>query len=144
MELWLQYMAKNKIKKRKKREVRKKKKIDALFLVLIVAVLIMFASLLTPKTDLKEDLTSLREEANNILRELTDSTEFSIAPGNIINEERLKKISGMTYDNLKDNLDVENEFCVYFEDEDGNLVEVTGVKSIGSDVIDINGKPCGR
>ena len=48
----------------------------------------------------------------------------------------------MDYDDLKDSMNIKNEFCVYFEDENGNIVE--GIKTIGSDKIEVNGKPCGE
>ncbi len=124
-------MAKSKTKK-------KKRGIDELWMVLIVAVLIIFISALVKENDLDK-------EAEAILNGLTNSNEDSLAPDNVVREERLEKISGMSYSELKSSLNVENEFCIYFEDENGNLIEFKeGLRSIGSDVIEINGVPCGR
>jgi hypothetical protein len=122
-------MARNKIKK--------KRKIDELWLLLIVMFFIIFVSVLTQKNE-------LQEEAETILDELMDDKEHSFAQNNIIHEGKLEKVSGMSYRELKNSLNVKNDFCVYFEDENGNLVEVKdGIRSIGSDVIKVNGVPCG-
>ena len=120
-----------------KNKVKKKRKIDELWLVLIVMIFIVFISIATQKNDLEK-------EAETILNELTDDKEHSFAPNNIIEEEKLEKISDMDYSELKNNLNIKNEFCVYFEDEEGNLFEIKdGLKSIGSNTIKINGVSCG-
>lgn len=130
-------MAKNKSNTAKKK-TQKKRKIDELWLVLIVVIFILFISVITQKNELER-------EAENILNELTNDNSYSFAQDNVIHEEKLEKVSDMGYIELKNNLNIKNDFCIYFEDENGNLVEVKdGLKSIGSDVIEINGEPCGR
>jgi len=138
---------------KKKREIKKKRKIekriikrqiDVLWLVLIVMGLIIFISMFTQESDL-EGAENLKMEAENILNKLTADGEYSFAQDDVIHEERLEKILNMAYSEFKNNLNVKNDFCIYFEDEDGNLVEVKdGVKSIGSSAIEINGEPCGQ
>ena len=140
-------MAKNKIKKKRKIEIKKKRKeqIDVLWLVLIVMLLIILVSLVTQKYDIGEDKENLMKEAKNILNILTDGREIGFAPNNMIEEEKLEKFLDMDYSELKKNLNVKNDFCIYFEDERGNLVEVKkGIKGIGSGIIELNGEPCGK
>ena len=144
MEPWLQSMARNKVKKRKT-EKKIKRQIDVVWLVLIVMLLITFISVFTQENGLGVEAENLEKEAEIILNKLTDNSEFSFASNNAIQEEVLEEVSGMAYSELKNNLKVKNDFCVYFEDEGGNLVEIKdGIKSIGATVIKINGEPCGK
>ncbi len=123
-----------------KNNVKKKRKIGELWLVLAVAIVVVAFSMLTPQSD-----EGLQEEAETILDELTNGDEHTFAVNDAFQEEILAKISGMSYKELKDSLNVENDFCIYFEDEVGNLVEVKdGLRSIGSDTIVIDGRPCGE
>ena len=136
-------MAKN--KKKRKLEKNIKKQIDVLWLVLFVMILIIFISVLNKDAGLEIEAKGLEKEAKNILIELTHNEEYGFAQDDVIHEEKLEKVLGMAYAELKDNLDIENDFCVYFEDENGNLIEVKdGVTSIGSSAIELNGEPCGK
>ena len=130
-------MARNKKKRKIKKKIIKKE-IDVLWSVFIVMILIIAINVFTRENDLEN-------EAEDILNKLANNNEYSFVQDGVIHEERLEKILDMEYTELKDALNVKNEFCIYFEDEDGNLVEVKGgVRSIGSDLIEINGVPCGR
>jgi hypothetical protein len=121
-----------------KNRVKQKNEIDELWLVLVVAIFIMLISIVAKKNDLSE-------EAVTILDELTDNNNYSFAPNNVLYAERFEKVSKMGYIELKNTLNVKNEFCIYFEDKNGNLIEIEdGVRSIGSGVIEINGVPCGK
>jgi len=123
-----------------KNNIKKKKNAGELWLVLAVAIFIAVFSMLTPQSD-----EGLQEEAEIILDELTNGDEHTFAVNDVFQEEILAKISGMSYKELKDSLNIENDFCIYFEDEGGNLVEIKdGFRSVGSDAIVINGRPCGE
>ena len=125
------------VKSKKVKRRKKRKEFDPLWLVFLVAVLIVIISVFY-----QED--GLSKEANFILDEFSNGNKYSFVVGNTIHEEKLEEIVEMDYKELKENLNVENDFCVYFEDEDGNLVEIKGVKAIGSEIIEINGVPCGQ
>ena len=123
-----------------KNKVRKKRKVDELWFILVVAIFIVIFSMIVQEND-----EGLQEEAETILDELTNGDEHTFAVNGILQEEILTRISGMSYKELKDSLNVENDFCIYFEDESGNLVEIKdGLRSVGSDAIVINGRPCGE
>ena len=48
------------------------------------------------------------------------------------------------YSDLKRKLRVKNEFCIYLEGEEGNLIEVRGgTRGIGSRNIELDNTPCG-
>ena len=130
------FMGKNKIKKKRD----EKKRVGELWLVLIVCFIIAIAGIVSQKSD-----GGLQKEAEIILNELTNGDEHNFAVNKLVQDEVLTKISGMSYTELKDSLNIENDFCIYFEDENGNLVEVKdGLRSVGSDAIELNGRPCGE
>lgn len=131
-------MVKSKLKKKGKVEIKKKRNLDSLWLLLIVLIFILFVNIVTQENELEK-------EAEAIAHEFTEGNKHSFAPDGVVHEEILEQISIMAYKELKDDLNVKNDFCVYFEDTGGNLVEVSdGIRSIGSSKIEINGKPCGR
>ncbi|MBI2580734.1 hypothetical protein HYV85_02900 [Candidatus Woesearchaeota archaeon] len=56
---------------------------------------------------------------------------------------KLASASNVSYENLKSLLGVESEFCIYFEDEKGNIVPVQEDRAgIGSPLVNISGKGC--
>ncbi|MFH1849198.1 MAG: hypothetical protein ABH879_03335 [archaeon] len=65
-----------------------------------------------------------------------------------VDTRRLSEIANKSYDSLKRELGIKGDFCIYFEDEDGNLVnisEITGkdAAGIGSPNATISGLRCG-
>lgn len=114
----------------------KKKEMDPLWLVFIAATIIVFFSMILYDDE--------KIEAQMVINELTNGGKNSIVSGEEVNQENLIKISGMAYNELKEEFHVDNEFCIYFEDEKGNIIDMEGVRSIGSSEIEINGVPCGN
>ena len=58
-------------------------------------------------------------------------------------EEKVESLEEMNYDEIKSMLGIKSDFCIFFEDITGNLVNINDVKSgIGSQKIHINGEPC--
>ena len=85
------------------------------------------------------------DEADVVITKLTDGNgAISLLKGNEVDEKKLRMLDQMNYDQVKAMLGVKKDFCVYFEDQDGNLIKVDSVGyGIGSSNIYINGKPCG-
>lgn len=124
-----------KSKKRKKRNLRKKRK-DNMMLIFIIALIILILSVLNPHQ--KE-----YQEAKKISEKLMSEEGYNLVSGNVIVEEKLDQVIKTPYNELKHNLKVTKDFCVYFEDSDGNIIELrSGIKGIGSDEIMLNGQPC--
>jgi len=93
---------------------------------------------------LEEKKTDLAGEADIILSKLTDgNAEVSLLDSNELMEKKIIGLEQMDYDEIKDLLGVENDFCVFFEDATGDIMKVDDiVLGIGSDKIYINGDPC--
>jgi hypothetical protein len=137
-------------KKQAKKRTEKQQWFDfnkAVILLILLAVIVIFRTTLAPTQTpelSKEKKNDLAGEANIILGELTGANaEVSLLDSNELMEEKVIGLEQMNYDELKDLLGVENDFCVFFEDATGDIMKVDDMETgIGSDKIYINGKPC--
>jgi len=55
-----------------------------------------------------------------------------------INEQALIALNAKDYRRIKEDLGISSDFCIYFEDAGGNLVEVAGITAIGDPSINIS------
>ena len=141
-------------KKRKtaKKQVKKAKKewfnFDrAMLFLIILALLVILKTALTPTETMEllgEVETNLIHEAEIVLATLTNGNEeVSVIDSNEVIEEKIRDLDEMEYDEIKDLVGVEDDFCIFFEDVTGDLVKINGASvGIGSDKIYINGHPC--
>lgn len=119
----------------------------AIILLFLLAVIGILKTALAPNQipELPEEgKTDLAVEAGIVLGKFIDGdTEVSLLDSNELIEEKVAELEQMDYDEIKDLLGIENDFCVFFEDVTGDIIKVDGVVSgMGSDKIYINGEPC--
>lgn len=124
--------------------------IDVLVAVFIfVAIFIMFVGIMSSMSD-SQRKRALSERGERITKILSSETSVSFLKGNRVDDEKLKDIVG-DYDALKDEFDYDN-FCIYFEDQEGNLVPIEGVddegnpieyNGMGSGDAKVSGRECG-
>lgn len=97
-------------------------------------------------------VADLKDESTIISLKVSDGSGQNSAlifiVNNKVDNNRLIIIANTDYEELKAKLGLSNDFCIYFEDENGNLInlsEVTGQSGvgIGSSRIKISGIPCG-
>lgn len=115
--------------------------IDILVAVFIfVTIFIIFTGIMASMSD-AERQKKLSERGDKITKILSTDNPISFIEGNKIDESRLKSIVG-DYDALEREFDYSN-FCVYFEDENGNIIPIEGVtyNEDGSPALDANGNP---
>jgi len=123
---------------------------NAVVLALILSLIIIFKTILGSVTTLKSaekvdvaDLADLEQEAKILLDTVT-AEGTGLVQSNELLEDKVKSLSNMDYDEFKHTLGLKSDFCIYFEDANGNLIKIDGVEhGIGSEKIKINGKPCG-
>lgn len=120
---------------------------SAIVLITIIALFIILRTTFTPSetVELLEDAKSeLVKEAEIVLNTLSDrNAEVSLLESNELIEEKIRDFDERGYNEVKDILGVENDFCIFFEDSSGNLVKIDGINPyIGSNKIYINGYPC--
>jgi hypothetical protein len=127
---------------------------DLIFGVLIfmLAIGVIYA-MLTYKA--KENTEPLRIESEVISQRLTanQTTDalFPIAPHNTLDEDKLGKLTDLDYEELRQRLGVQREFCIYLHDEQGNLIYIqdslgnryTGIGSATGE-LNLSGKECGK
>ncbi len=95
-------------------------KIDEIALILIVALLAMFISIHNKGND------SVEMKAEKITGLLLDNHGVSFANNGIIDGTKLAEIKNMDYYEFKDSINVKNDFCIYIEDENGNIILAKG------------------
>ena len=120
----------------------KKKSNNEGLLMLISFLLVLF---LVYSADTLEKEGGLKKEAKMILdSSVTGNTVLNfINPDGTLNEEKFIRLSEREYQQIKEELELEHDFCIYIADEEGNPVIVYDhVIGIGSPDIKVAGKPC--
>lgn len=74
-------------------------------------------------------------EAEKITGLILDNHKISFARDGIVNEGKLREIQSMSYKNFKKSLSTNNDFCVYIEDEKGNIILAKGSSKLNNDGI---------
>ena len=108
--------------------LKPKFKIDEIMLVFIVAVLAMIVSIYYKANESVMD-------AEKITGLILDNHDVSFATNGIIDENKLREIQLMDYKDFKNSLNAKNDFCIYIEDEDGNIILSKGFSGLSKDGI---------
>ncbi|MBI3034980.1 hypothetical protein HYY71_01535 [Candidatus Woesearchaeota archaeon] len=74
-------------------------------------------------------------EAEKITGMILDDHSISFANNGIIDENKLREIKSIGYDDFKEMLKVKNDFCIYIEDGNGNVILSKGSSKLGKDGI---------
>ncbi len=86
---------------------------------------------------------TLQEDAALVLGNLASKdSEISIVNGGEINDARLQELLNKEYPKLKQLIRSGSDFCIFLEDNEGNLIYISSKPGIGSDKIKISGQPC--
>ena len=109
--------------------------------VFLIAVFV-FYNLITysrppPEKKLKEDASFISKlvTADNSMIEMVFDNEF--------NESKFISLKNVSYRILKSNMKIDSDFCIYLEDEKGNIIEVNFTyKGLGAGSINVTGTPC--
>jgi len=101
-------------------------KIDEITLILIVAIIAMVASFYNsgPAVTEAEKITAL----------ILDNEGISFASNGIIDETKLQEINKMSYDEIKESFNAVDDFCIYVEDDKGNIIFAKGSGKFIEDV----------
>lgn len=108
---------------------KKRFKLDEIILVLIVALIIIAINIYFKEnktTDMSaEEITSL----------LSDNHDISFINDGFINEDKLKEVQNMNYNEFKNSLNAKEDFCVYIEDDKGQIVLAKGSSKLNGNGI---------
>jgi hypothetical protein len=116
-------------------------------LIFMLAVGVIYALFMSKDRD---TTTPLRIESEVIAVKLSNDPLLRVTEENQLNIQKLNNLTTLGYEQLRTQLGVKNEFCIYLEDEQGNVVYIingtnkyTGIGS-GSAELNISGTPCGQ
>jgi len=128
----------------------KKKNTQAISLDLILAVF-LFMIIITGVFYIVSNMqkgqgsVTVKIESEYLPKMLEENvTANSILEGNKIQAYKLYNLTGKNYTELKTELGMKNDFCIYFVDEEGYLVKINNKTGIGSRRFLINNTPCGE
>ena len=119
--------------------------IDIILAVIIfIGTFFVFYTLLNINPNVKA--SALKEEASIVIRQVASGdTSIRIVDNNELNITKLNELKNLSYDELKRRLRIEGDFCIYIEDEKGNLMLINNsYKGIGSPIINLSGTPCSQ
>ncbi len=128
----------------KKRRLGQTWSIDIIIAVIIFVLIIsVFYAILSSRSE--STVTDLRAESQTVSAKLRDESVNSatgIMVDGVIQEDKLKELCQLSYEEVKRKLGIEDEFCIYIEDQEGNIVPIpcggTEKAGIGSDNINIS------
>ena len=107
--------------------------------VVFVGAFFLFYALLYTNTNTQAE--DLQKDAALIIRQV--ATSLKIIHNNEVNVSRLNEIKNLSYDELKTVLRTEGDFCIYFEDEKGNIILINNsYRAVGAPIINLSGIPC--
>lgn len=120
-------------------------------LVFLLVIGIVYVML---RAHTENDTTELKVSSEVIAMKLVNDPGLSIIENGAVVDARMKgvldRIKAGGYETLKQDLGVRNEFCIFFEDANGNVItlhDTDGGKYTGigpaSEDLNISGTPCG-
>lgn len=119
--------------------------VDVLLAVVIfVAVILIFYTTMTARQG--PELTDLESEAGSVKTELEQNHELGFITQGEINDSKLEDFVNMTEENyteIKEKLGIKGDFCIFYEDTQGNIILIDNKTGIGGADILIGGYECG-
>lgn len=117
-----------KVPTKKKEEVNAVKNAQSWSIDLIVGVIIfmliiaIFYALLTSKS--KPTLENLEDDTRSVVSKISaeEGQSFGIIENGVINQEKFDELCDKDYEDVKAELGIKSDFCIYLEDENGNII----------------------
>lgn len=136
-----------------KEEVNTMKNAQSWSIDLIVGVIIfmliiaIFYALLSSKAE--PTLENLEEDSRAVVSKISaqDAKSFGIIEGGVVDQAKFDELCSKTYDEVKAELGIESDFCIYLEDQNGNIIPCGPNKAgIGNaeDIVIGEGVVCGQ
>jgi len=112
--------------------------------IVFITAFFIFYSLLNANPSSKT--SNLKEDASLVIKQIaSDEAPLRIIDGNEINVSRLNELKNLSYEELKRRLRIEGDFCIYLENDKGDLVLInSSYKGVGSPDINLSGTPCSQ
>lgn len=134
--------------RRKKEEMERGQvwSVDVLLgVVIFVSVILIFYVTISAKQ--KPGIEDLEIEASNLKTEFEKNYELGFIKADEVNETKFEEFVNLTeknYSEVKQKLGIKGEFCIFYEDNDGNIILIGNKTGVGnSSKIYIAGTLCG-
>ncbi|MBI3036448.1 hypothetical protein HYY73_01650 [Candidatus Woesearchaeota archaeon] len=110
-------------------------------LFIVAAVLLFYLS--GPAASNKQN-EKLRAESERLPAVLTSQQNITgvFIKSTKVDDQKLEEALNLSYESLKALLGMQSDFCIYFEDEKGNIVPIRNKIGIGSPLVNFSGKGC--
>ena len=106
--------------------------------VIFIAVVAAFYAFLSSSTD-EDSVVALQDTAKTAGRRLNCDVQTGdgtcVINKGSVNSTQLEALSGIDYVDLKDELGIQDEFCIYIKDLDGNLIPIGARSGVGSSTL---------
>jgi hypothetical protein len=112
---------------------------DAILAVVMVVMAVIGFFVFSSSTLSQQRTTSFLDESSllaNALGAQEANATLSIIADHM-DEKRIMQLSKLDYTSLKRELGIASDFCVYFTDRNGNLIDIGGVRFLGSPYINL-------
>lgn len=103
-------------------------KVDEITLVLIVVAFAFFVSVYEKSTG------SRQIDAQKITELIFDDHEISFVSNGVVDEDKMKEMQQTDYVTLKNQLNAKNDFCLYMEDANGNVIVAKGSSKLKDEI----------
>ena len=112
--------------------------------VIFMSSFFIFYTLFSENSNTK--VINLRDDASTVIKQVsTADNSLRIINSNEVNVSKIQELKNLSYDELKRRLRIEGDFCIYFEDEKGNIILINNsYKGVGTQNINISGTPCSQ
>lgn len=121
---------------------------DIIIAIVIFSIILMgffYVSGIRSQLEKLDLMTSEAEKIHESLTTASNKSSLAFIEGSKIDQQELEELADMSYEELKKQLGIEGgDFCIHFEDEQGNIVFISGKRGIGSGSVNISGVPCGE
>ena len=110
--------------------------------VIFLGTIFIFYSIISNSGENKA--RDLQDDASKVMKViLSRDSNYRLTDGSIVNLTKIEDLLELDYEDLKRQLRIESDFCIYFEDVDGNIIYLSEDKTgIGSNKISISDIPC--
>ncbi len=119
---------------------------DAMIAMALFMMAIIFFFAMSNEDSGEKQVKNLQSENSKLVQALSGekNASESFVTGSKVNERKLDELSKLNYASLKDAIGVDADFCIHFEDDSGNVINISGNKTgLGSPLISVGGVACG-
>ena len=111
--------------------------------ILFMGAIFLFYAILN--SDENANAANLKDDASTVIKAVSSDKSLGIIDDNQINISKAGQLKNISYEELKQRLRVGGDFCIYMEDENGNIVLINdSYRGIGAPSINISGAPCSQ